>query len=232
MHFRRQLKPTAPQPLAVQHFGSVQLDTACAQAIVDGQICRAEIGSWMFYLPELKAKLFHARNGTIDCISPTRPPDDVLQQERLQLGRYTSDEWRRALSTTTAHRLAQLWLVSARLWRAGLGPQPLGICLVDRLYRDNEALGPSHGFRSRNVRRMRPKLRGRLEHLEAAGVRPDKIMNCVRQQVRGYVIDLCSVVGCIPTDAEDPTARIEALLHEHRSNDAIGCELWSALTRE
>ncbi len=232
MHFTRTLRPGSPKALRIYRFEQLALDTAQERAILDGKVYTARIGRWMFYLPRLEAKLFHARHGHIDCTSPSRPDDDVLQHSALPLGRYTSDEWRKALATPLSRRLAELWIVSARLWSAGLGPQPLGLCFVDRFQRDEEHLGPTCGFLTENVRRLRPKLRCRQEHLEAAGVRPDKITSCIRQQMRGYVVDLCSVAGCLPEHAAEEVAQLEALFRECESDETLKQELTLTLRRD
>ena len=231
MHFRRVLKPRPATPLRIYRFGQLALDSEQESALLDGRPYTAKQGCWMFYLPQLQAKLLHARDGSIDCTSPARPSADVLEQPGLTLGRYVSDEWHTALTTPIARRLAELWIVSVRLWRAGLGPQPMGLCFVEQLQRDKEALGPTCGFLSENVFKLRPKLSCKLEQLESAGVRPDKIMSCVRQQVRGYVVDLCAVVGCVPENAEEETARLEALFRECDSDDTLTRELDLTLTQ-
>ncbi len=225
IHLRRALKPREPKPLRIYRFEHVGLDTASDIALVDGRRCSASVGRWMFYLPKLQAKLFHSRDGSTDCTSPSRPSAEVLQQPGLSLGRYISDEWNQALTTPIVRRLAELWIVSARLWSAGLGPQPLGLCFVEQFHRDEEALGLTCGFLTENVHRLRPKLRCRREHVEAAGVRPDKIASCIRRQVRGYIVDLCSVVGCIPDNADEATRRLEVLLRECDSDDTLKREL-------
>ncbi len=225
IHFRRALKPRDPKPLRIHRFERIALDSASGSALVDSSRHKAHIGCWMFYLPDFQAKLFHARDGNIDCTAPSRPTPDVLEQRGRELGRYQSDDWRAALTTSVTRRLAELWIVSSRLWRAGLGPEPLGLAFAGRFERDGEALGPTAGLRSANVYRLRRKLPCRVEHIEAAGVRPDRIMSCVRQQVRGYVIDLCSVVGCVPVDAEDEIARLEILFRAPVSDDTLQREL-------
>lgn len=229
MHFRRALKPRAPKPLRIYRFTQVGLDVETGGAMVDGRRCTVKSGCWVFYLPDYRAKLFHVRDGFIDCIHSSRPSDDVLQKSGVPLGRYVSDEWRSALTTPITRRLAELWIVSARLWRAGLGPQPLGLCFVDQFQRDEETLGPTCGFLTEDVTRLRPKLRCRVEDVESAGVRPDKIMSCIRQQMRGYVVDLCSVVGCVPIDAEAETARLESRFGECESDEELKHELQHTL---
>jgi len=232
IQLRRALKPRPAKPLRIYRFGQLALDPEQEKALLDGTLYKVRAGRWMFYLPQLQAKLIHARDENIDCTSPARPPADVLEQTGTDLGRYVSDEWRRALTTPITRRLAELWIVSARLWRAGLGPQPLGLCFVEQFQRDGEMLGPTCGFLTENITRLRPKLACRLEHIEAAGVRPDKIMSCVRQQMRGYVVDLCSVVGCVPKNAEEEITRLEALFSECDSDDTLTQQLNLTLTQD
>ncbi|MDP6491323.1 MAG: hypothetical protein QGH42_11155 [Kiritimatiellia bacterium] len=232
MHFKRTVTPGLAKALRIYRLRRLALDTRNGSAVVDDKVYDASLGCWMFYLPGLTAKLFHARNGSIDCIHPSRPSDKIHTQSGIALGRYVSDEWNRALTTTITRRLAELWIVNARLWQAGLGPQPLGLCFIEAFQRDDEDLGPTCGFLTENVFKLRPKLRCRLEHVQASGVRPDKILSCIRQQVRGYIIDHCSVVGCVPEDAEAETAQLEALICTCRSDDALKQQLALSLTTD
>ena len=126
MYFRRTLKPRAAKPISIYRFGQLRLDPKKESAMLDGEPHAAKLGCWMFYLPGLQAKLFHARHGCIDCTHRSRPPDEILMQPGVELGRYVSDDWRTALTTPITRRLAELWIISIRLWRGGLGPQPLG----------------------------------------------------------------------------------------------------------
>ncbi|MCF7837069.1 MAG: hypothetical protein K9N49_00400 [Candidatus Marinimicrobia bacterium] len=215
IRFRRRLPPTHRHPLRILHAHELLIDCRRKTAALDGVRQRIKLGSWMFYLPKLQAKLFYAANGRTDCIHSSRPPDYVLNDPRSILeNRYTTDDWRRALATPLARRLAEIWLVSARLWQAGLGPQPLGVCFVEHFVRDARALGPTCGLLSENVFRMPRKLPGLSSQLRQAGVVPDRLGSCLRQQVRGYVIDLCSVVGCVPTHAEETVLQLERLFRE------------------
>jgi hypothetical protein len=231
MKFKRVVLPVAVEPPRVVTVRLLQLDTQSSSAVVDGVRYKAACGCWMFYLPDLQAKLFHAADGHIDCMHGSRPDEETLNQPGVVVGRYRTDDWRRALSTPITRRLAELWLVSARLWKAGLGPPPLGVCFVDRLMRDGRACGPTCGILTRNVHRMPRKLDCRLDHIRQAGVVPDQILSCVRQQVRGYVIDLCSVVGCIPEDAEYTVTGLETLFRNRPSDERIGSVLEETLQR-
>ncbi len=221
MKFKRALPPESIQPLRVVHINCVQLDLQRRTATVDGRPRKLRTGCWMFYLPELEMKLFHAANGMIDCVHASRPDENILQQPAVDLGSYTSDDWRRALSTPLSRRLAEVWTVSVLLWRAGLGPQPLGVCFVQRLCRDQREQGPTCGLLTQNVYSLPRKLPCRIEQVRQAGVIPDRIKSCVRQQLRGYVTDVCSVVGCMPDDKEQAVNELEDLLRNASDSDLL-----------
>ncbi len=231
MKFKRVVLPVAAEPPRVVTGRLLQLDTQAGVADFDGVRYKAACGCWMFYLPVIQTKLFHAADGHIDCMHKSRPAEAIIKQPGVAVGRYRSDDWRRALSTPLTRRLAELWLVSARLWKAGLGPPPLGVCFVDRLTRDGRDSGPTCGILTRNVHKMPRKLDCRLGHIREAGVVPDQILSCVRQQVRGYVIDLCSVVGCVPDDAEETVAGLEMIFRNRPSDERIGSVLEETLQR-
>lgn len=46
----------------------------------------------------------------------------------------------------------------------------------------------------------------------ATGVAPDRTQGCIRQQIRGYVSDLNSVVGVMPVDAESEVQLVQQQL--------------------
>ena len=197
--------------------------------MVDDKQFKAHLGCWMFYLPKLQAKLFHAKNGMIDC---TRAPDlNNISDIQQPMGRYIAADWLNALQTPINRRLAEIWLVSARLWRAGLGPQPLGICLVDKLIIDSVEMGPTCGLLTQNVHKLPRKLDCKLEQIVKAGVVPDHILSCVRQQLRGYVTDLCSVKGCQPFEAEDEVKTLEKLFNTEMPDNELIQALEKTLNR-
>jgi hypothetical protein len=55
-----------------------------------------------------------------------------------------------------------------------------------------------------------PKPPATEAQLLAAGVRPDRLRSAVRQQVNGYVVDLNSVVGVVPVDADAEITAVKA----------------------
>ena len=180
----------------------VVLDTSASRCRVDGVDYAAQIGHWMFYLPGTGEKFFHAAHGFTDCTHATRPTASRLEEDWAN-DTYTSADWRRALSTPLARRLAELCVAGHRLWRAGLGPRPFGLTFAAHFIRDGVALGPTMGVRWEHAELLPPKVPATDGDLLAAGVRPDRIRSCVRQQLNGYVIDLSSVIGVQPIDAED-----------------------------
>jgi hypothetical protein len=229
MKFKRRVLPVAAEPVEIVHGGLLQVDTQTGAAVFDGVRQKVSCGCWMFYLPAMQAKLFYADDGKTDCIHASRPSDAVLNRSGVPVGRYLTDDWRRALSTPVTRRLAELWLVSVRLWKAGLGPQPLGVCFVDELVRDGRGWGPTCGLLSQNVLNMPRKLNGRIEDVRRAGVIPDRIQSCVRQQVHGYVIDLCSVIGCMPADADASVVRLETHFRGKPSTELLQTVLEESL---
>lgn len=224
---RRSVLPKECHPLRFLRYSQVVLDTTNEHVSLDGYATSALVGNWMFYMPELELKLFHPHLGFPDCIHPSKPSHwrgDIDEQLDHFKSPYTLSEWRQALNTPLSRRLAELWLVSSRLWRAGLGPQPLGICAVDNFFRDGKSLGKTCGLISQNVNRLVRKRPCTLAMVRASGVVPDRIHSCVRQQVRGWVVDLCSVVGCMPMDADFAVSALcEALqtLEDDQSPKAI-----------
>lgn len=209
--FRRSLQPQDPLPLQISRYSTLSLDSN-GTAVLDGQEFKAHIGCWMFYLPETQTKIFHAREGMIDC---THAPEiDNKEDLKQPVGNYIAADWFAALQTPINQRLAEIWLVSARLWRFGLGPQPLGICFIDQFSRDKIDLGPSCGLLCQNVHTLPRKRKCKLEQIVEAGVIPDHILSCVRQQLQGYVIDLCSVKGCRPAAAAAEVEKLERLFEK------------------
>ncbi|CAA0102443.1 Uncharacterised protein [Zhongshania aliphaticivorans] len=213
MKFSRSVKPSRQLPITVKRYNTLVIDTHAKKAWLDGKKQPLNLGRWMFYLPREQLKCFHATEGMTDCIHALRPSELQLLNTEAKVGRYTMGEWSLALQTPINRRLAEIWVVSARLWQAGLGPQPLGVVRVDQVTRDGENVGASCGILKQNVAKLPRKLDCRIEHIRDAGVQPDKILSCVRQQRRGYVIDLCSVVGCQPSNAENEVTELLTALN-------------------
>jgi len=220
--FHRVLLPSKIIPLQVCRLNYLELGTD-GKSLIDGRNIKAKIGCWMFYLPKIQAKIFHARNGMIDCT--VAPKLEAITDMGQPIGQYQAQDWFNALQTPIGRRLAEIWIISVRLWKAGISPQPLGICFVEHFIHDGVERGPTCGLLTQNVHKLPRKRNCKLKHIIEAGVAPDKILSCVRQQHRGYVIDLCSVVGCQPQDAEPEINNLTNLLKPDIQDEDIIAEL-------
>lgn len=222
--FRRYRRSNTAIPLQVARYRSIAI-SGKNSAQVDGDQQHVLQGCWMFYLPTLQVKMFHARNGRTSC---THAPAQLsVTPPEQSIGRYTAADWQHALGTSIYRRQAEIWLTSTRLWRAGLGPQPFGVCFTDQLSYGDENCGPTCGIFTQDVRKLPRKRTCTLQQIINAGVVPDQILSCVRQQQRGYVIDLCSVKGCQPASADGDIGDLENLLASAVADE----ELLSALEK-
>ena len=57
------IPPRSAQPLQVLTARHLRLDVKSSAAEWDGARYKANVGSWMYYLPALHAKVFHSRDG-------------------------------------------------------------------------------------------------------------------------------------------------------------------------
>lgn len=69
-----------------------------------------------------------------------------------------------------------------------------------------------------NLQRYTPKDETTESAMRVAGVEPDRLRSCIRQQINGYVSDLNSVVGVMPMNAEQEVSDIEEALIAAISN--------------
>ena len=106
--------------------------------------------------------------------------------------------------------MPQRQLILGRAWVPSLWASALLI----RCRATGETWGLPCGLLTQNVFRLPRKRKCQRRDVEIAGVGPDGILSCVRQQVRGYVIDFCSVIGCTPTSCEQQVAWLEQLLNQ------------------
>jgi hypothetical protein len=199
--------PPSPPPVTVYDHCRV-LDDHC---VLDGRRLAIKRGNWAFYVPELKAKILHARNGNRFCLHASRPSADLLESGdgAQRLGPYCLQDWRDALSTSVLRRAAENYTSAKRLAAAGVGPAVNG-CLVVRAldYGDgNPSL--SAGIHIADLTAYARRRPAQLEDLARAGVTLDRIRSALRQQIRGYVSDLDSVIGVYPIDAEDEVRAVE-----------------------
>jgi len=191
------------------------LRRACAE--VDGVRLKVNIGAWAFYVPRIGAKILHSFRGACHCIHATAPERGQLFEGEASLhdGRYALSDWRQAYETSVAHRAAENYIAARRLHACGLGPKVIG-CVAVRSLESFYSPGVSHSFgvMVENLRNYSRKRRATLEQLEAAGVVPDRTSSCLRQQIRGYVSDLNSVVAVKPVAAEIEVMHVQLEL-EH-----------------
>ena len=215
--FRRYVTPSRQFAPRVIWRDDVSIATGPQSCRLDGIPVRMCLGKWAFFIPATGEKFLHARDGATDTLSHAKP--DLAAGPAATL-RYEYDEWRRALTTPVDHRVAELWVVMKRLWAAGLGPEPLGFTFTNSYVRDGVRMGATAGLISENVERLPRKLRCREQDLAEAGVQIDKFRASVRQQLRGYVIDLNAAVGLTPIDGEADVAQTLARIGDLRAQRA------------
>ena len=194
----------------------LQLEKArlrCGWFFHGGKPLKVMAGAWNFYVPDLEIKLAYPRDGALHCLRRSTPDYARLMAgafDGQRLGRYSAEDWKRALNKSTRQRAVENYLAASRLHDAGLGPKPLGLCHVrDFSCRLFGGWSETAGIIISDIRKLPPKADATEEQIIAAGVTIDAIRSCLRQQINGYVSDLNSVVGVMPVDAD---RQIEALL--------------------
>lgn len=178
------------------------------EALWVGEVrCSASLGAWAVWIPAFRSKILHAVGGRTHCTANSTPSRDVLTGGTHQMpegGLYSLEDWRAALSKDVLQRTAENFVSAQRLHRAGLGPAVLGICLVHR-FRAWYAPRADYtaGIMVENLNHLPRKWRRvTAQQMLDVGVQPDRIQSSIRQQIRGYVSDLNSVVGVMPINAE------------------------------
>lgn len=176
-------------------------------------------GAWAFWVPAFRTKILHAIAGQAHCLAGSAPPRDQLlagQHTVPEGGRYSTQDWHDALSKYVLQRAAENFLAAQRLHTAGLGPAALGVCLVRRFrawYASDT--GCTAGIMVEDLNHLPRKWRkATAQQMLDAGVRPDRILSSVRQQIRGYVSDLNSVVGVMPMNADQEIQRLTDVLRD------------------
>jgi hypothetical protein len=170
-----------------------------------GRCFLARRGKWAFYVGRLRLKLLFAHDGRVDCLHRSRPDRTALfagRLDRVDFGRYSAADWKAALSKDVRRRAVENFIASRRLFLAGLGPEPYGLCFLKQFYRDLSPATPTAGILIQNVDELPPRPPVTRGEMIDCGVMPDRIESSLRQQLRGYVIDLNSVCGVMPLDAE------------------------------
>ena len=181
--------------------------------LLEGKLFRVHRGTWNFYVPSLNYKFPYVVNGKINCLHRSAPDRNELfaqLPDDQPLGTYTALDWKKALSKTSLQRAVENVVAGQRLHQANLGPRFNCFAAIRCLksfwgHEYGECIGVECG----NAFALPPKPKTREEEILEAGVLPDKIKSCVRQQINGYVTDLNSVVGVMPRNADN---EIEDLL--------------------
>ncbi|MFS8184317.1 hypothetical protein ACMG4P_22575 [Pseudovibrio denitrificans] len=196
------------------------------QFSVDGIRYEANVASWSLYIPELQLKLLHSFDGHCHCISKGAPSrTDILDGRNvLSTDRYTVNDWQSVYKKTVSRRTAEIFVNAVRLQNAGIRPKVLDVAFV-RTFNAFHNNNPTWtcGLIVENLYKYPRKVQSTLQDLEHAGVIPDRINSCVRQQIHGYVSDLNSVIGVMPTNADKDICElsselkneIHATLHQH-----------------
>lgn len=185
------------------------------RVVLNGVRVRAKVGGWTFYIPAINAKILHSVEGSCHCIHASAPRRDQVFSGTavLRHDQYSLAQWCQAYDTSVARRAGENFIVAQRLHAAGLGPKVTG-CVAIRSFEPYYSLEPTYssGLVVEDLRGYRRKSRATLDQLEAAGVTADRNRSCIRQQIRGYVSDLNSVVGVMPVDAEAEVLQVQQQL--------------------
>jgi hypothetical protein len=189
---------------------------------VDGKRFDYETGAWAYWIPALRCKFLYSMLGRLDCRFtgvPSRQTCESAADPDSASGNhspYTWQDWRNVYAKKAARRAAELYVATERLHKAGIGPRPLGICMARSLVESGHAdIHGAFGISTENVLQLPIKVPATEDEFLRAGVQPDRIRSCIRQQLRGYAIDLNSAVGAMPINAEAEIAAIEAFLETH-----------------
>jgi hypothetical protein len=198
------------------------------------------LGAWAIWIPAFRSKILHAVDGLAHCTAGSTPPRDKLLDDEThpmrEGGLYSMDDWRAALSKDVLQRTAENYVSAQRLQRAGLGPAVLGICLVLRFSAwYASGMGYTAGIVVEDLNHLPRKWRkATMQQMLDAGVQPDRIQSSIRQQIRGYVSDLNSVVGVMPINAEQEVLRLTDALRDllHVAGNCAGGVVSRPLTEK
>lgn len=174
-------------------------------------------GKWNFYIHGLNLKVPYSNGIFLDCRSRATPKRKPLASGKLDhrdFGLYTVDDWKNVLFKTTKRRIIENYIATQRLHKAGLGPAVRGFCYIHSymVFGRNWAPIKTFGLKIDNVFNLPPKPEATKEEIQSAGVILDKSESCLRQQKNGYVLDLNSVSGVMPTDAGSEIQKLDAWL--------------------
>jgi hypothetical protein len=182
---------------------------------IDGKRHPVHRGRWACYIPDLGMKLLYGIGGKLHCIHGSAPDRQALFAGRASIsGRtYASTDWLAAFSKKVTRRAAENYVAASRLASAGIGPAVRG-CVVVREFTFDDAIAPgeSAGVCVDNLETYGKKRETTKGEMIRAGVEPDRIRSSLRQQIRGYISDLNSVVGVMPINADGEVVRLQTAL--------------------
>lgn len=182
---------------------------------IDAKIYPVHRGRWACYIPDLGLKLLYGVGGQVHCIHGSAPDRQTLFAGQASIsGRtYTAADWLAAFSKKVTRRAAENYVAASRLASAGIGPAVRG-CVVVRKFTFDDAIAPgkSAGVCVDNLETYGNKRDTTKREMIRAGVEPDRIRSSLRQQIRGYISDLNSVVGVMPLNADGEVVRLETAL--------------------
>ena len=175
------------------------------EIVWNGETFQALEGAWAAYIPQLDAKILHSFEGSLHCTHPSAP--SRWKVINFWLGfkskTYSVQEWRSAYKKPVLLRVAENYIAAKLLEQAGLRPKVHGIFVTDS-YISYYGKGAcvNGGIYIDNLNNYPEKQEATIPEIIRAGVQPDKILSCYREQVKGYVSDLNSVVGVMPIGKE------------------------------
>ena len=194
-------------------FDTLNVSFKKKQVILDGKKYKTKNGAWAYYVPKLQAKWFYSRDQKIICLHKTAPKSLNSIEENKDYGTYSADDWRSALSQCIFTKAATNYVIMNKLYQSGLGPEPLGFS-VAKFVNDDLGLinGPAVGVNVANIKKLRTKPDATIDDLTKAGIITDKINSAIRQQIKGYVSDLNSVVSVSLMEHDDAIKDLAEML--------------------
>lgn len=182
---------------------------------IDGKRYPVHRGCWACYVPDLGFKFLYGIGGQLHCTHGSAPDRAALFAGTASIrgSSYTSADWLAAFSRKVTRRAAENYVAASRLASAGIGPAVHG-CVAVREFVFDDSIAPcgSAGIRIDNLAGYGKKRDTTEREMLRAGVEPDRIRSSLRQQIRGYVSDLNSVVGVMPVNADGEISRLETAL--------------------
>ncbi len=173
----------------------------------------ANVASWTFYIPDLQIKHLHSFQRLCHCLHKTAIPREIsIEEQNLYSNpEYTIADWQQVYKKSVARRAAENYVCAKRLYEAGLGSEVGKPVFVRQFFSRYGQLGWTCGYEIDNHYHHVEKCPASREDCFSAGVIPERIESCIRQQINGYVSDLNLVIGVLPVGGELAVERIQNL---------------------